>query len=246
MSASDADLERRVLGIVRPVVKGAGEEGRLAIVDLRRNGARIDARVHGQGDEAWLVVVWFSDPALTEVESVTVYPRPEQFDGVPSGRVIVLNGPSSVGKSSLMRAFADRARTPFACLDEPFLGRIPPPFLAWRETLGPHVAGFLAAIAEAAALGNQFIVSAAGISQQKFQAALTGVESVYVGLDAPLDVLVRRQLEQIDKFGGLAEESVNIHDGWNYDLRIDTVRHTPEAAARALAEYLAKRYQNTP
>ena len=228
------------------MVKGARDDGPLAVVDLRRNGSRIDARVHGEGDEAWLVVVWFSDGSLTEVESVTVYPRPEPFDGLPSGRVIVLNGPSSVGKSSLMRAFADRARTPFACLDEPFLGRIPPHFLAWQETLGPHVAGLLAGLGAAAVLGNQFIVSAAGISQQKFAAALSGVETVYVGLDAPLDVLVQRQLEQIDKFGGLAEESVNVHDGWNYHLRIDAVRHTPESAARLSADYLAKRYHNTP
>src|SRR4051812_19824670 len=246
MSPSDADLARQVLGIVRPVIKGTGEDRRLAVVDLRRNGSRIDARVHGEGDEAWLVVVWFSDGFLTEVESVTFYPRPEPFDGLPSGRVIVLNGPSSVGKSSLMREFADRARTPFACLDEPFLGRIPPHFLAWQETLGPHVAGFLAAMAEAAALGNQFIVSAAGISQKKFEAALTGVETVYVGLDAPLEVLVQRQLEQIDKFGGLAEQSVNFHDGWNYDLRIDTVRHTPEDAARFLTEYMTRRFHNSP
>ena len=246
MSVSDAELARRVLDIVRPVVTAAREDHRLAVVDLRRNGARIDARVHGDGTEAWLVVVWFSDAALSEVESVTVHPRPEPFEGVPNGRVIVLNGPSSVGKSSLMRAFADRARTPFACLDEPFLGRIPPDFLAWQETLGPHVAGFLAGIAAAAALGNQYIVSAAGIPQQKFEAALAGVETVYVGLDAPLDVLVQRQLAQVDKFGGLAEESVDIHDGWTYDLRIDTLRLNPEDAARLLAEYVTQRSHGTP
>ena len=65
----------------------------------------------------------------------------------------------------------------------------------------------LAGLAAAARLGNQFIVSAAGIE---------------------------RQLSQADKFGGLAEESVGVHDGWRYDLRIDTARHTPDQAAKLL------------
>ena len=96
----------------------------------------------------------------------------------------------------------------------------------------------LAALAAAARLGNQFLVSAAGIDQRRFRDALEGVPTVYVGLDAPLDVLVARQLTQADKFGGLAEESIGIHDGWEYDLRIDTVAHSPAEAAHLLAEHL--------
>jgi len=245
MPAPDPDLAKTVLGIAAPVIDGALDDSRLTVVDLRQNGRRIDARVHGEDGEAWLVVVWFSDGALTYVESVTVYPRPDPFGGVPSGRVIVLNGPSSVGKSSLMRAFADHAPTPFAWLDEPFFGRLPAHYLAWQETLGPHVAGCLAAIGAAAMLGNQFLVSAAGISQAEFEAALSEVELVFVGLDAPQDVLVQRQLTQVDKFGGLAEESVDIHEGWRYDLRIDTVQHSPEAAAELLSAYLVQRFYDT-
>jgi chloramphenicol 3-O-phosphotransferase len=101
-------------------------------------------------------------------------------------------------------------------------------------------------LAAAARLGNQFIISAAGISQGQFQDALRAVATLYVGLDAPLDVLVRRQLSQDDKFGGLAEESGEIHQGWTYDLRFDTADTTPEEAAHQLAAYVASTTSVTP
>ncbi len=190
--------------------------------------------------------MWFADLTLDELESITVYPRPRRFGGVRGGLVIVLNGPSSVGKSTLMRTFAERAVTPFACIDEPLFGRPPARFTAWPDTLGPHVDGVLAGLAAAARLGNQFVVSAAGIPQAQFESALADTETLYVGLDGSLAVLVQRQLAQIDKFGGLAEESMTIHDGWRYDLRIDTVKESPDAAAQLLADLVQRRHGRTP
>ncbi len=55
-----------------------------------------------------------------------------------------------------------------------------------------------------------------------------------------------RNVAQVDKFGGLAEESMGIHDGWHYDLRIDTVDESPDAAARLLADFVQQRYGRTP
>ena len=214
------------------------DAGELHVIDERNNGRRFDVRVESDDGRAWLVVIWAAAEGGTAAESVTVHERPPVFAGRPGGIVVVLNGPSSVGKSSLMRAFADRSRTPYACFDEPWLGRLPGEYLAWPETLGPAVDGLLAGIAAAAELGNQFIVSAAGISQARFRAALVDVPAVYVGLDASLDELVRRQRRQIDKFGGLAEESVGIHAGWAYDLRIDTEAQTPDRAAAVLAQHV--------
>ena len=202
--------------------------------------------MEGEHDDAWLVVAWFADLTLDEAESIAVYPRPHRFGGVLGGLVIVLNGPSSVGKSTLMQTFGDRAVTPFACIDEPLFGRPPARFTAWPETLGPHVDGLLAGLAAAARLGNQFVVSAAGIPQAQFEYGLAGVERLYVGLDGSLAVLVQRQLGQVDKFGGLAEESMTIHDGWRYDLRIDTVEESPDAAAQLLSDLVERRYGRTP
>ena len=244
MARWEGTLEQRVLQVVESGVDGAAalrDELALTVTDLRVNGRRVDARLTSGSSRRWLAVIWFVDDSLGAVDSVTLYPRPEPFHGVERGMVIVLNGPSSVGKSLLMRAFVEQASTPFAFFDEPFLGTLPANFLAWPDTLGPQQDGALAALAAAAAAGNQFILSSAGITQARFRAALVDVESVYVGLDAPLDVLVQRQLVQVDKFGGLAEESIDIHEGWIYDLRIDTSRHTPEEAARLLSQYFEQR-----
>jgi len=140
--------------------------------------------------------------------------------------------------SSTMAAFADSAQTAWASLDEPMFGRLPTRFLAWPVTAGPVVEGFLAALRGAAQVGNQLIASAAGIEQRRFQDALVGISTVYVGLHAPLDILLARQRMQADKFGGLAEESVAIHDDWVYDLSIDTADRGPSEVARLLAEFL--------
>ena len=225
---------------------GVRDAGRLSVVDVRQNGRRVDVRVEGEHDDAWLLVVWFADLQLDEAESITAYRRPRRFGGIPGGLVIVLNGPSSVGKSTLMRTFADRAVTPFACIDEPRFGRPPARFTAWPDALGPHVDGVLAGLAAAARLGNQFVVSAAGIPQAQFESALADVETLYVGLDGSLAALVQRQLAQVDKYGGLAEESMAIHDGWQYDLRIDTVEESPDAAAQLLSDLVELRYGRTP
>jgi chloramphenicol 3-O phosphotransferase len=244
VAPGEGNIEQRVLQVVDSAFDGASalrDEVALRVTEVRTNGRRVDARLAAPSGRQWLVVVWFADDLLDVVDSVTVYPRPEPFPGVERGMVIVLNGPSSVGKSSLMRAFAEQARTPFAYFDEPFMGTLPATFLAWPETLGPWEEGTLAALAAAAAVGNQFILSSAGIAHARFRAALASVECIYVGLHAPLEVLVHRQLAQVDKFGGLAEESVGIHEGWTYDLQIDTSRSTPAKAARVLSEYLEHR-----
>ena len=213
----------------------------LRVTSVRVNGERVDARVESADDRAWLAVVRTDTPSSTTVRGVTLYERPAPFRGRDSGLVVVVNGPSSVGKSSLMAAFADAASTPWSGLDEPFIGRLAGKFLAWPETAGPVTAGVLAALMAAARVGNQFIASAGGIAQDRFRQALAGVPTVYVGLHAPLAVLLARQVTQAEKFGGLAEESVGIHDGWTYDLRIDTAALLPNEAARVLAEFLDAR-----
>ena len=210
----------------------------LHVTETRVNGARVDVRVHSGDGRAWLAVLWVDRDQANALVDVTVYERPVEFRGAQPGTVIVLNGPSSAGKSSLMAAFADAAPEPWACIDEPVFGRLANRFLAWPATAGPVVEGFLAGLAASAHAGNQLIVSTGGIAQSRFRDALDGVRTVYVGLDAPLDVLLERQLTQADKFGGLAEESVGIHEGWEYDLRIDTASNPPTAAAQLLSDFI--------
>jgi chloramphenicol 3-O phosphotransferase len=234
--AESADTER-----VASELATVWEAPAVDVMDIRVNGSRVDARVGSADGRAWLAVLWVTSGPSPVLCDASLYERPRPFEGKPPGTVIVLNGPSSVGKSSLISAFADAADTPWACLEEPWFGTVPTRFHAWPTTAGPRTEGFLAALGVAARVGNQFIVSAAGIPQDAFRTALRGVPTVYVGLDAPLDVLLSRQLTQPDKFGGLAEESVAIHEGWEYDLRVDTTSCSPTDAASQLVAFLVGR-----
>ena len=154
----------------------------LEVTEVRVNGARVDVRIHSDDGRAWLAVLWFDDHRSPKLVAVTTYERPNGFRSGEAGLVVVLNGPSSVGKSSLMAAFADAASTPWACVDEPMFGRFATKFLAWPAAAGPVAEGFLAALAAAARLGNRFIVSSGGITQARFREALADIPTFYVGL----------------------------------------------------------------
>ena len=240
---SEAELSRSGLvaesGHVERVARALTplwDASNLRVTEIRINGARVDVRIEADDGRAWLVVMWVeARPSVIALADVSVYERPPAFRGAVPGVVVVLNGPSSVGKTSTMAAFADAAPTPWACVDEPMFGRLATKFLAFLSTAGPVAEGFLAALGAAARAGNQLIVSTGGIDQARFRDALVGVPTVYVGLHAPVDVLVQRQRTQLDKYGGLAEQSV----GWVYDLELDTSVYTPADAARTILEFLA-------
>jgi chloramphenicol 3-O phosphotransferase len=220
------------------VTAGVWAASAVRVVETRVNGGRVDVRVES-GDDAWLLVLAVS-PTPARILDVVIYERPPPFAPEAAGTVVVLNGPSSVGKSTLMRAFTDVAATPWAFVDEPAFGRLANRYLAWPDAAGPVVGGFLAALAAAARAGNQIVVSAAGLPQRQILDALAGVRTVCVGLHAPLALLVERQQTQADKYGGLAEGSVGIHDGWTYDLEIDTQQCSPHEAASVLAAHLGE------
>lgn len=209
----------------------------VTVDELRVNESRLDVRITASDCRQWLVVLWV-DVSTARLLDATVYPRPDAFAGRPRGIVVVLNGPSSVGKSALMAAFAEAAPTPWIRGDEPWFGQLSGRYMAWPQSSGPVVDGFLAALAAFARAGNQVVLSAGGLTQDELRCALREVPAVYVGLDASLAVRVARQRTQLDKFGGLAEESTHRHDGWTYDLRIDTEMQTADGAAATLAAFL--------
>lgn len=60
-----------------------------------------------------------------------------------------------------------------------------------------------------------------------------GSAGFVVKVDAPLSELERRERERGDRLIGLArEQSARIHDGVTYDLEVDTHAETPDALAR--------------
>ena len=180
---------------------------------------RVDAVVTAKGTEARVV---FARSATGLVNWLDVYLRPERFDGVSGGRVIVVNGPSGAGKSTLMRALQSVATFPLVVLDEPeHIGTVQPGYLIWRDRAPSLHRGYLAAVATLARVGNHVALSAAGHRFHELMGAFTGVSAVTVGLTCEFHVLLEREA-RTGRWAGIAAASVDVHDGWTYDLEFDT------------------------
>jgi len=214
----------------------------LQVVSLAVNGERVDV-VARDGDEEWRVV--FGTPDGQRVEWLDVYQRPHHFAGVAGGAAVVVNGPSSAGKSSLLQAIRLRSAAPWVVFDEPFFGAVNPEWLIWRERAEVVHRGFLDGIAALARAGNSVGVAAGGHPPEWFDRAFTGVRVVRIGLECDPDELARRERGRNDVAGGLATSSPEIHAGWQYDLRCDTTACDSSELADSVLE-IVDRLVNEP
>ena len=257
MSASEAALTDLLLRVVTartpdelaPLLRAP--ERALAVIELTRsiatapdlgvewsavNGPRVDAGLTS-GEREWRVVIT-TDGAL--VDAVHVGERPAAFEGIDGGRAVIVNGPSSAGKSSFMTALVELAATPWVMFDEIRFGELKFEYLIWRDSAPRLPVGFLVGITALAAAGNQVVMSAGGRPSPYFDPVRSEVPTLSVGLHCPLDVLVERQSGREDRWGGLAESSAHVHESWRYDLEFDTSLATPDDVARAVLEQVAR------
>ena len=206
-------------------------DDRRAVTRLVVNGRRVDFTVIA-GDQEWSAVCSIDADG---VHSAVAFEWPLPFDGVDGGRAVIVNGPSSVGKTTTMQAVLRIATTPWVAFDELTFGSVAMPFLIWPERAPSLRPGFVAGIAALAAAGNQVITT--GSAEYSTLAPLrAAVRTVDVALDCPLDVRIERQAGRTDRWGGLTEETDRAHDGWTYDVRFDTSVLSPEEIAERILE----------
>ncbi len=140
-----------------------------------------------------------------------------------NGTVIILNGPSSVGKSSIIKAFQSQQKTPWleTGIDHLYVGVIPPHWLDGKPehhsmmsikttadqegkivsaVFGPEgqkvIKGMHHAIATYAHTGNNVIVDYIKYEPEwleDLQDALSDVKTLWVKVTAPLDVIIKRE-----------------------------------------------------
>jgi chloramphenicol 3-O phosphotransferase len=164
--------------------------------------------------------------------------------------IIVLDGTSSSGKTTIARAFQELA-VPDLFLNfsiDSILDTLPPTLLAKLKTgevMGRDVRypdlvrAFYACIAELANAGLDLIVDHAIVSESEatlLRDALTGHRTFLVALECPVDVLTERERLRGDRrLGMAAAQCARIHQWLEYDLRIDTSRVDAVSAARQIA-----------
>ena len=184
-----------------------------------------------------------------------------------AGRIILLNGTSSSGKSTLIRALQDRLPDPWIEIGiDRFVFALPRRYLnqpLWSEVFryvrapgtpedeftietGPLgerlVSGMHRTAAALAAEGLDVIVDHVLLEREWLEACRrlwAPFRPLYVGVRCPLEVVIERERSRKDRtIGQAAAQFAVVHRWGGYDHEVDTSLLSPEAAAEQIARAL--------
>jgi chloramphenicol 3-O phosphotransferase len=168
--------------------------------------------------------------------------------------VIVLNGTSSSGKTTLARALQGMLSASWLLLGIDDLIRAMPnegledgSLLHIGETgrvdVGPGwldlETSWYIGLAAIAASGTGVIVDEVFLgghqSQERLRTVFDGVEVLWVGVHCDLDVARAREATRPDRVPGMAEfQAALVHEGVDYDLTVDTSHASSESCAATI------------
>ncbi|WP_157573668.1 chloramphenicol phosphotransferase CPT family protein [Nocardia jejuensis] len=154
-------------------------------------------------------------------------------DGAAPGQVILLNGVSSSGKSSLARQLLGDLDRPFFHIGADMIGTMrsePQTHLldqdALQQVLYRTRAGFHRAVAAMALAGNDIVMDHVLSEPWRLRDCLevmTGIDVVFVGVHCSRDELVRREKQRGDRLVGTAiAQLAGTHRHGVYDCEVDT------------------------
>lgn len=157
-----------------------------------------------------------------------------------SGYIIILNGTSSSGKTSIVNALQNILEEPYleAGIDK-FIWMLPARYLTpplWDEVLGQAVkagpvgytliSGMHQAIAALSRTGNNVIADLVLVEPQWLQECVSlfkDLPAYFIGIRCPLDVLEQREKGRRNRTFGQARAQFDmIHAHVIYDLEVDT------------------------
>lgn len=165
--------------------------------------------------------------------------------------LILLNGTSSSGKTSIARAFQQLAPRRFLNFSiDSILSTLPPRDLD-AITRGDELAdlripelvrAFYACVRTLLDRGHDLVIDhalTARYHSELLVEATAGHDVLLVGIDCPLDVLRERERQRGDRRLGMAELQQRTIQTWlEYDLRLDSAALPAEAAAARIVEAL--------
>lgn len=175
-----------------------------------------------------------------------------------TGTVIVLNGTSSSGKTSIVKALQEQLEEPFLDVGiDRFIWMLPGRYLnqpLWDEVLGKAtqagpvghrlIAGMHRAAAALARVGNAVIVDHVLVEPDWVRdcaATLAELPAYLVGVFCPLAVLEAREKGRKDRTLGQARAQFPlVHAGLVYDLVVDTSVDDPAGCAAQIAARLER------
>ena len=170
--------------------------------------------------------------------------------------IIFINGTSSSGKTSLLKALQKKLQEPYLNMGiDKFIWMLPSRYLdrpLWDEVLGKALhagpvglslfSGMHHAIAAAANRGNNVIADHALVEKawvDECASLFAGMNAYLIGLYCPLEVLEQREKDRKDRTLGQARLQFDvIHKYTKYDLELDTSKLTTEECADNVIERL--------
>jgi chloramphenicol 3-O phosphotransferase len=181
--------------------------------------------------------------------------------GTVNIQVIVLNGGSSSGKTTLARRLQDRLGASWLTLgvddliralpggDQPFgstdksIGVLPDGTVTVSDGFRQAERAWYRGLAAIARNGSALIIDEVFLggraSQERLEAALAGLSVLWVGVRCDADVAEARERERHDRTIGMARlQAEKVHEGVEYDLVVDTTGATVDDCARTVIDQL--------
>lgn len=171
--------------------------------------------------------------------------------------VIVLNGGSSSGKSTIARHLQSLLPQPWLTFGTDSLVEAMPPSLQasggiefrpdGQVVVGPAFraleTAWISGIAATARAGARIIIDEVFLggasSQRRWREALVGLGVLWVGVRCDAEVAARRELGRGDRIAGMAaSQAAVVHQGVSYDMEVDTTRTGARECAVAIAARL--------
>lgn len=166
-------------------------------------------------------------------------------------QVIVLNGASSAGKSSIARSLQVALTTPWLLLGVDDLIRAMPnkgledgsllrigdtgqvdvgP--GWRDLESSWYLGIAAMATRGTGVILDEVFLGGSKSQQRLRAALVGLDVFWVGVKCDPDVARAREALRPDRVAGMADaQAAVVHEGVVYDITVETSQASPDSCA---------------
>jgi chloramphenicol 3-O phosphotransferase len=166
--------------------------------------------------------------------------------------IVVLDGASSSGKTTIARAMQERAgRVLLNFSIDSILYALPPRAIE-RIQRGDDISdlrfpelvrAFFACVKTLAGLGHDLVIDHAVTSEAQaelLREAVRGHRALLVAVECPADVLAERERARGDRAAGLSASQVGrVHKWLDYDLRVDSSNVSAEEAAGRVIELLS-------
>jgi len=161
-----------------------------------------------------------------------------------NGSVIVLNGTSSSGKTTLARELQSQCSDVYLLCSLDAFWDMTPYGIPAGSKIFPNMKRALAKSVRALAeTGHNVIVDIVFCGQKTYielTEELEGLNFKIVKVGCPLDELEKRELARGDRKIGLAKlQYESVHDGVIYDLNLNTFTNSPEKCAQEVFDSLS-------